>query len=177
MTSGPTRKSLEEIEDARMIAEKLTVLAQPHRLGDRSDMTDPLGMFVRMHLTHFVEGRWVCQRECYDAGWEYFSLVRRWRRMRGVANPDRIEEISLKGMGPLAGETEAQWQERIGKIVKDWERQIRRCENTMKCSGLPGFNAAQRLLLFPFDFPEPRLVPPVKCAITNLAIELGKFSY
>lgn len=152
----PTRKTLEELEREQRLREQRQVLAQPHRRGDDSDMADPLGVFVRLHQ---------CGRECYEAGWDFFRLVYRWRRANGVPNEVRLEEVGNASGGELDDE-----------MVHDWLAKIKRCENAMKCSGLPGFNAAQRLVLEAI-FPEERHIGPVKRALHSLAMELGKFPF
>jgi hypothetical protein len=150
----PSRQSLEELERARRLHETEQVLAQPHRRGDDSDMTDALGTFVR---------RENCGRRCYEAGQLYIQLVAKWRRAKGIPQRVRIEEEGVHGGGELDK-----------GVVKGWGERIAECENAMKCSGLPGFRAAQELVLE--DFPPPvRLYGPVKRAITQLAICLGLF--
>lgn len=159
------RQTLEEVQRAADIKEKIQVLAQPHRRGDGGDMTDALGLFVRMHCTHTVEGREVCDRRIYDGGNEYFLLVYKWRRAKGIPNEEQLNEFSGSGAGELDEGT-----------VDEWWKKIKRCENAMKCSGQPGFLAAQALTLRGI-YPEASIVGPVKRAIHNLAMELGKFPY
>lgn len=154
--SSTSLTRLEEIERAKRLAETIQVLSQPHRKGDASDMTDPLGLFVRIHK---------CGRECYDAGWDYYRLVYRWRRAKGIPNPVRLDEISNAAAGELETST-----------VDEWGAKIKACENALKCAGLFGFNAAQALLLDAV-FPEERAAGPVKRALHRLAIELGKFPF
>lgn len=159
-------ETLEEIERVRELQRKQlmleqrqeteTVLAQPHRRGDDGDMVDPLGVFVRAYK---------CGRECYEAGWDYFRLVYRWRVATGIPVPLRLSE----GVNSAGGEMDSQ-------LARQWLADIKRCENSMKCSGLPGFEAAQRLLL-EAGFPEEKHVQPVKRALHSLAMELGKFPF
>lgn len=152
----PTRQTLEEIAETERLKETVQVLAQPHRRGDNSDMTDALGMFVRIHE---------CGRECFEGGNEYFRLVYRWRVATGVPVPLRLSEGGSVGGGEMEMGT-----------VHDWLAKIRGCENAMKCSGLPGFRAAQKLVL-EGEFPEASIVGPVKRAIHGLAMELGRFPF
>lgn len=159
-------ETLEEIERVRELqrkkllleqrAETLQVLAQPHRRGNDTDMVDPLGRFVTAYG---------CGRECYDAGWDYFRLVYRWRRANGIPNEVRLNEVANEAGGELDYET-----------VRDWMVKIKLCEDAMKCSGLSGFKAAQGLLLEAV-FPEEQHAQPVKRALHSLAMELGKFPF
>ena len=147
------RQTLEERQDAEDIKEKLTVLSQPHRLGERGDMTDALGTFVR---------REECGRKCYEGGQMYIQLVAKWRRAKGIPQRWLLDE---KGNG---GELE-------DSIIENWGKRILDCENAMKCSGLSGFRAAQALVLD--DVPPPEnLYGPVKRAIFQLAICMGLFA-
>lgn len=159
-------ETLEEIERVRELQRKKlmleqrqeteTVLAQPHRRGNDGDMVDPLGRFVTAYG---------CGRECYEAGWDYFRLVYRWRVATGVPVPLRLSE----GENSAGGEMDYE-------MIRDWMVKIKLCENAMKCSGLPGFKAAQGLLLEAV-FPDEKHVQPVKRALHSLAMELGKFPF
>jgi hypothetical protein len=173
---NPSRQSLEELEREQRLRERRQVIAQPHRQGDDSDMTDALGTFVRVHCSHTVEGRRVFERQLYDGGNDYFRLVYRWRVAAGVPVPLRLHEGEGKDSGPRDGETLADWERRL--IDENQERlaKIRRCQNAMKCSGLPGFRAAEALILDD-QFPVDQVVGPVKRALHSLAMELGKFPF
>ena len=164
---SPTREQLEAAADAERLRETKQVAAQPHRLGYTGDMADPLGRFVELHQ---------CGRECWEAGWEYFRLVYRWRVATGVPVGLRLVEGETNNAGPNPGETFEDWQRRKNEMIHDWLKKIKRCENAMKCSGLPGFRAAQELVLDGI-FPLPVIVGPVKRAIFQLAMELGRFSF
>lgn len=148
----PNRQTLEERERAERLKETLQVAAQPHRKGYDGDMADPLGIFLRAN-SHV--------RECYEAGCEYNSLVRKWRRAKGI--PDSVRLAEMKGGGGIDE-----------KPVEEWGLKIRACDEAMKCSGLPGFRAAQALILDGV-FPRDSIAGPVKRAIHGLAIKLGKF--
>lgn len=163
----PTPEERAQRERDLRFIETHQVLAQPHRRGDDSDMTDALGMFVRAYQ---------CGRECYEGGNEYFRLVYRWRVANGIPVPLRLQEGESEGTGPLEGETVAQFEERIRHENLERFIKIKKCEEAMKCSGLPGFRAAQNLIL-DGEFPEGNVVAPVKVAIHSLAIELGKFPW
>jgi hypothetical protein len=151
----PTRQSLEDVERAKRLEQTVQVLAQPHRRGDDSDMVCALGTFVRLQE---------CGRRCFDAGKLYTLLVAKWRRAKGIPQPDRIDEEGSHGGGELDEDT-----------VEDWGKRIKDCENAMKCSGVAGFRAANNLILN--DFPPPvSLYGPVKRALTQLAIYLGLYA-
>ena len=173
---NPSRAELEANAEAHRQAEldveKRTVLAQPHRAGDHSDMTDPLGMFVRLHMVGmFVgEGAFKRAREAWEGGFDYFRLVYRWRVAKGIPVPLRLFEGVSSGVDMSDPKKIEEWEE----TVRDWGRKIKRCENAMKCSGKPGFEAAQKLIL-DGEFPEMAIVGPVTRAIFNLAMELGRF--
>jgi hypothetical protein len=174
--SAPSRQSLEDLERAQRLQETVQVLAQPHRRGDDSDMTDALGLFVRIHCTHVADGRKVCERELYDGGNDYFRLVYRWRVATGVPVPLRLAEGETKDAGPRDGETLADWEKRLNDENHERLLKIKRCEEAMKCSGLPGFHAAQDLAL-DGKFPVDSVVGPVKRALHSLAMELGRFPF
>ena len=78
------RPSLEERAQAQQLAdnvEKLVVLAQPHRRGDISQLTEsPLGRLVL---------RGGLRRELYDSGIEYGGMVRRFYAAAGIPQPVR----------------------------------------------------------------------------------------
>ncbi len=151
----PTRQSLEEIEHAKRIAETLQVLSQPHRRGYDGDMACALGTFVRLQD---------CGRRCYDGGKLYKLLVAKWRRAKGIPQREVIDEEGFHGGGELLSGT-----------VQDWFERIRACEEAMKCSGLPGFRAANSMILD--EVPPPlEQYDPVKRAIFQLAICLGLFT-
>src|SRR5205807_4915839 len=162
MNANPTRQSLEQDAEARRLAaldvEKQTVLAQPHRRGDRSDMTDPLGVFVRFQWPQDKQDQ---ARRCWEAGWKYVALVAKWRRVKGIPQTAWLEDETPS----LGGEMDE-------KRIAEWGQEIRQCEEAMKCSGLPGFYAAQHLLLEGIS-PSEHVYGPVKLPVTQLAISLG----
>jgi hypothetical protein len=159
------RMTLEERQHADDIREKLTVLAQPHRRGHEGDMTCVLGTFVRHQCTTKLDdGRVLVERRCYDAGKLYKLLVAKWWRAMGIPHPDRIDEEGFHGGGELPEGT-----------VGDWLARIKSCEEAMKCSGLPGFRAANNLILWEIPPPE-KQYGPVRRALLQLAICLGLFA-
>lgn len=155
MKPNPSRQSMEERERALRLAETVQVLAQPHRRGYDGDMACALGAFVRQQD---------CGRRCYEGGKLYKLLVAKWRRAEGIPQRERIEEEGTHGGGKLEDE-----------VVNGWLEQIKACENAMKCSGVPGFRAANAMILDEIP-PQPEQYGPVKRAITQLAICLGLFS-
>ena len=156
MTVNPTRKSLEQIEDSRLNAEKQTVLAQPHRRGERGDMTDNFGTFLRFA---FGPNEQDLMRRCWEAGQAYIAMVAKWRRAKGIPQRWLMDE---KGDGNPLHQS----------VIDKWFERISRCENVMKCSGLPGFYAAHGLILD--DKCQPvELSGPIKRAVINLAVEIG----
>jgi hypothetical protein len=160
----PTRQTLEELQHAADIAEKLTVLRQPHRRGDEGDMACVLGTFVRHQcVTKLADGRTIVDRRCYDGGKLYKLLVAKWRRAKGIPQPEVIDEEGVHGGGELLKGT-----------VDDWLERIKACENAMKCSGLPGFRSANNMILYEIPPPEEQY-GPVKRAIFQLAICLGLY--
>jgi len=159
MSGGRTTLlALQEAEAAQRLAETVTVLAQPHRQGDTSELCESVfGRFVLQHK---------CGRECYEGGMEYFQLVYRWRRAKGIPNPMRLHEAGNSAGGDLDEEILAQW----GVKIKD-------CEKAMVRAGkFQGFRAANALILDDREVWSDML-HPVKRAIHSLAIELGRFPY
>jgi hypothetical protein len=99
---------LEQIEEAERRAadqEKATVLAQPHRRGERSALAESaLGRFVLgQRLSH----------DCYVAGCGYAELVFRYYRAKGIPCPVRLNVGS--GAGP-ADDTVEKWERRIDHV-------------------------------------------------------------
>lgn len=149
--SPTTRQSLEDLERERRLLETKQVIYQPHRAGYDGDMADQFGVFVRTYE---------CGRPCWEAGQYYIELVAKWRSASDI--PQRWI-TSEKGSGV----------ELDGESVEKWFKQIKACENAMKCSGIAAFNAAQSLILDDV-YPTASLFQPVKRAIHSLAVQLGK---
>jgi hypothetical protein len=87
---GKRKSRLEQIADAEQAtrdAAILTVLSQPHRRGQRSQLAEnPLGRFC---LTHGLD------RALYDAAEAYGNLRQKWRAYSGAQDAE--------GMGPRYG--------------------------------------------------------------------------
>lgn len=141
--SGRLKKprTLEKIAEAeRAVAEAnmLTVLKQPHRRGNRSQLAEnPLGRFC---LEHRLD------RALYDAGDAYGTLRRKWAAMAGAPLPDRL---GGNGGGDVTLEDWKKW----GARLRAWEAEMKRA------GGKDGLAAVVALL---FDKPEPhcKIKPP-----------------
>lgn len=159
MTKTKTvRQTLEERQDAEDIKEKLTVLGQPHRMGERGDMTDAFGTFLRGHFHRLEQD---CMRRCWEAGQMYIRLVAKWRRAKGIPQRVSIDEAGTHGGGELGAET-----------INGWSKKIEECDDAMKCFDASVFRAAQGLVLD--DMPPPQnLHGDVKYVLTRLAVSLG----
>jgi len=69
-------------QEAMERVEMATVLAQPHRMGSRSQLREnALGRFVEDNRL---------RRELYDAGRAYGALKSKWRAAKGAPMPDRL---------------------------------------------------------------------------------------
>jgi hypothetical protein len=161
VTKEPTRKSLEEIEDARLNIERLPVFAQPHRNGERGDMTDVFGTFLRFSFGPHEQDH---MRRCWEAGQTYIRKVARLRRVKGIPQKVVIEDETPSCGNPLDE-----------KIVAAWQEEIEECEKAMKKTGLLGFRAANDLILYEIP-PTASLFSPIRRAIIELAICLGTIS-
>lgn len=134
-------RTLEKIAEAeRAVAEAnmLTVLKQPHRRGNRSQLAEnPLGRFC---LAHKLD------RTLYDAGDAYGTLRRKWAAQAGAPMIDRLGGT---GNGEVTLEDWQRWGERI----REWEKEMKRG------GGKDGLAAVVALL---FDKPEPsiKIKPP-----------------
>ena len=159
-----TLLALQEAEAAKRLEQTLTVLAQPHRQGDTSELRESVfGRFVLQHK---------CGRECYEAGKEYLILVMRWRMARGVTVPKWVREE----YGGSGGD-DMQNPDEFREIVEGWAKNIKDCESAMRGAGRwQGMKAANSLIL---DDREvwADMLHPVKRAIHALAIELQRFPY
>jgi hypothetical protein len=72
-------KQIEEAELARANAQRLTVLAQPHRRGDSSQMAESaLGRFIINNKL---------RSECFDAGEQWATVKRKWLVAMGCRIP------------------------------------------------------------------------------------------
>lgn len=149
-------RTLEKIAEAeRAVAEAnmLTVLKQPHRRGNRSQLSEnPLGRFC---LEHRLD------RALYDAADAYGTLRRKWQAQAGAPMIDR-----LGGTG--TGEVTLEDWERWGARIRDWEREMQ------KAGGKDGLACVVSLI---FDRPGPsiKIKPPAAiAALLALAKAMGK---
>lgn len=95
-------------QEAMERVEMATVLAQPHRLGSRSQLREnALGRFVEDNRL---------RRELYDAGRAYGALKSKWRAACGAPMPDR-----LGGSGVDIEDS----------VVRAWRKTIIRCEDAV----------------------------------------------
>lgn len=148
--------ALQEAEAAKRLEATLQVLSQPHRRGDSSELRESaLGRFVLDYE---------CGRECYEAGLDYFRLVYKWRRAKGIQNLVYLDEVVGVGDGDLDGES-----------VEQWFARIKECEFALRRAGMSGFRAANAMILE--DAPPSVSIHPVKRALLSLAIEMGRFPY
>jgi hypothetical protein len=146
------------------IAEKITVLTQPHRRGQLSEMRESaLGRFVEDYK---------CGVECYNAGHEYMCLVYKWRMACGINVPHWVRQEFGGPEAQMDGDALAKFAER----VTEWKGQIKRCENALKATGLPAYRAGVAMI---FDGLEPyqAVRAPLKRVLLQLAIEMGNFPY
>ena len=92
-------------ERARAQREMSVVLAQPHRQGNNSQLSESvLGRFCQQNRL---------RRELYDSGVEYGAMKRRWAKYWDAPMPDRIEGSS--GIGLPTDEDAERWRKWIDK--------------------------------------------------------------
>lgn len=128
-----------------------TVLAQPHRRGDRDQLcASALGRACR---------RARLRRECYDAGEDYAALVRRWRAAKGAPS-----DLRLGGAG---GEGPDQ------ATVDRWRRTILECDGAMARESREGWIAARAAMLDEIDV-DMTWQEAFVCAMLGLAVCMGK---
>lgn len=145
--SGRLKKprTLEKIAEAeRAVAEAnmLTVLKQPHRRGNRSQLAEnPLGRFC---LAHGLD------RALYDAAEAYGVTRRKWCAQIGAPLPDRLGGNSANAV------TLEDWR-KWGERIKEWEAEMKRA------AGQHGLDCVVSLI---FDRPEPsiKIHPPIAIA-------------
>ncbi len=149
-------RRLEQIAEAeRAVAEAnmQVVLAQPHRRGNRSQLSEsPLGRFC---LTHGLD------RALYDAGESYGAMRRKWCAQIGAPMPDRMN-------GNSANEVTIQDWKKWEKTILDWESEMRRA------AGARGLDCVVSLI---FDRPEPSIkihAPVTIAALNALAKHQGR---
>lgn len=152
------RKQIEDRDKALEEAEMRVVLAQPHRLGSRSQKREnALGRFCEDNrLVH----------ELYDAGTRYGALKRKWQAAKGAPLPDR-----LGGSG----------EDIPSEIVHAWGKTIARCEDAvMACRiidarayGPAALGYVEWLCCDGRDFPVNGDWRDAVCGLLALAVELG----
>jgi len=79
-----TKADIEAAQRAREEAEKATVLAQPHRRGNTDQRCENNAGRYMMHLQQ--HSSW--QPQCQDAYDELRGIVRRWRNLKGLPDPE-----------------------------------------------------------------------------------------
>lgn len=151
-------RTLQQIAAAeRALAEAAmqTVLAQPHRRGNRSQLAEsPMGRFC---LTHGLD------RALYDASEAYARLRRQWQAFAGAPLPDRLG-------GHEADVTIEDWK-RLAELIAEWNR-------VMESAG--GFHGRLGVVSLIFDRPEPtsRIYPgKVTACLYALAIHQGRLKH
>ena len=106
----PTMAQIKAAEAARLMEEKQTVLAQPHRRGDIDQRRESeLGRFV-------MENR--LRGELYLAGNQLFVLVWSWRAAIGCPMPLRIPKASLMAVDPDHPGQDRAWLKKINRCYK-----------------------------------------------------------
>ena len=136
---------------AASLNEAQQVIDQPHRRGDPSQLREcALGRFV---LEYGGE------RDLFDAGRQYWSLVNLWRWRNDIpgAMPPRAEESWSIGEEPT--------REAMARL----QRRIKECDFELSRCGEPAFLAAKGLLLEEKDCAAKQVLP-VGRALQSLAI-------
>lgn len=155
--SGRLKKprTLEKIAEAeRAVAEAnmITVLKQPHRRGNRSQLAEnPMGRFC---LDHKLD------QALYDAADAYGTLRRKWAAHAGAPLPDRMGGSG----GDVALDDWCKW----GDLIKAWEREMDRAGTEYGKKGV---------VALLFDRPEPgcKIIPRLVIAsLDALAIHQGR---
>jgi hypothetical protein len=129
------RPTVDERAQAQQMAEnieKLTVLAQPHRRGDLSQLTEsPLGRLV-------LHGG--LRRELYDAGIEYGGMVRRFYAAAGIPQPvSDGHPTTGAGVDP--------------KVAIELRKALDSLERSMRRVSLAGFSAVRTLAVHERECP------------------------
>lgn len=155
--SGRKRASKPRHPGGRVIAERAdqirgAVLAQPHRRGDMDQLcASALGRACR---------RAKLRRECYDAGEDYASLVRRWRAAKGAPSTLRLGG-GAGGDGPDQA------------TIDRWRRNIVDCDAAMARESREGWIAAKAAMLDEIDV-DGTWQEAFICAMLGLAVCMGK---
>jgi hypothetical protein len=145
-------------QEAMERVEMATVLAQPHRMGSRSQLREnALGRFVEDNRL---------RRELYDAGRAYGALKSKWRAAKGAPMPDRL--------GGSGADIDPE-------VVHAWGKAIARCEAAvMACRsidprayGVAALGYAEWLCVDGKELPVNGDWRDATCALLAIAVELG----
>jgi hypothetical protein len=128
--NGRIRRMDDHARDALNV-EKLTVLAQPHRRGEREDQkqASPLGRFVMRHKL---------REELYDAGNEYAGMVRCFYAARLPAG-------ALTGIPQLPGDDRGSGNGVSPQKAAWLGKELSRLETPLKAFSRRGFSALRML--------------------------------
>lgn len=151
----PTKAEREAARLAKLDPEKSTVLNQPHRKGDRDQRREsPLGRFV-------MDRR--LKSELYDAGEEFATIIRTWRRLKGLPG------VISNGPGAAVSADDDEIADKINRLA----RRMRDADAAMR----PRDAAAVRWLVLecnPLDDPkELDLCRRIEWGLFDLAIHFG----
>ncbi len=122
----PTKAEREAAAKSKEQEAMQTVLAQPHRLGNTSQLcASAVGRFcLRMRL----------QPALYEAANDYAGLIRRWRSAKGVPDPEITSALG-SGVGPTP------------EKVREWTTEILRIESAMLRSSREWFFAMRSVCI------------------------------
>lgn len=151
-------KQIEDYQKAIEEAEMAVVLAQPHRLGSRSQKAEnALGRFCEANKL---------RQELYDAGTRYGSLKRRWQALKGCPMPDRL---GGSGVDPEDGVVIA-----LGLTIARCESAVMACRSIdPRAYGVAALGYVEWLCCDGKDFPQNGDWRDATCGILALAVELG----
>jgi len=147
----PTLAERLAAEIATADAEKVVVLAQPHRRGERDQKAESaIGRFV---MRRRIED------ECFTAGLRYAQKRRMWRAVKGAPMPDR-----LSGSGADVS----------ADVVDGWRKELDSMEDAMLTCGVAAFGWVETLACDDRDMPvgHPSEDDTVR-ALRALAVERG----
>lgn len=152
---GKIKRTAEAIAAAQKAADEAemqTVLSQPHRRGNRSQLAEsPLGRFC---LEHDLP------REIYDAGEAYASIRRQWAAAWDAPLIDR-----LGGSGrDIEHDQLLKWRD----LLAAWERAMR------DGGGIQGCASAISLIVERSEIPIPIYPAEAKAALYSLARYQGR---
>lgn len=128
--NGRIRRMDDRARDAFNV-EKLTVLSQPHRRGEREDQkqASPLGRFVIRHKL---------REELYDAGNEYGGMVRCFYAAKLPAG-------AIRGIPQLPGDDRGSGNGVSPEKAAWLEKELHRLEAPLKTLSRRGFSALRML--------------------------------